>query len=72
LRRRAAMPVVRTEIYDGRSLDQKRQLVKEVTDVVARVTGNSPQGVHVIIDEVKRENWAIGGLLWPDRQPSKS
>ncbi len=62
------MPVVRIEMYDGRSVDQKRQLVKEVTDVVARVTGNTPEGVHVIIEEVKRENWAIGGLLWPDRQ----
>jgi 4-oxalocrotonate tautomerase len=66
------MPVVRIEMYDGRSMDQKRQLVKEVTDVVARVTGNTPEGVHVIIDEVKRENWAIGGLLWPDRQPPKA
>ena len=66
------MPVVRIEMYDGRSIDQKRQLVKEITDVVARVTGNTPEGVHVIIDEVKRENWAIGGLLWPDRQPRKA
>jgi 4-oxalocrotonate tautomerase len=66
------MPVVRIEMYDGRSMDQKRQLVKEVTDVVARVTGNSPEGVHVILDEVKRENWAIGGLLWPDRQRPKA
>jgi len=48
------MPVVRIEMYDGRSMDQKRQLVKEITDVVARVTGNTPEGVHVIIDEVKR------------------
>jgi 4-oxalocrotonate tautomerase len=64
------MPVVRIEMYDGRSIDQKRELVKGVTEVVARVTGNSPQGVHVIIEEVKRENWSIGGLLWPDRQPS--
>jgi 4-oxalocrotonate tautomerase family enzyme len=37
------MPVVRIEMYDGRSLGQKRQLVKEVTDVVARVTGNTPE-----------------------------
>lgn len=66
------MPIVRIEMYDGRSLDQKREIVKVVTDVVARVTGNSPQGVHVIIEEVKRENWAIGGLLWPDRQPTKA
>jgi len=62
------MPVVTISMYDGRSIEQKRELVKGVTDVVARITGNTPEGVHVIIEEVKRENWAIGGLLWPDRQ----
>ena len=61
------MPVVRISMYDGRTLDQKRQLVKEVTEAVARVTGNSEEGVHVIIDEVKRENWSIAGKLKPDR-----
>jgi 4-oxalocrotonate tautomerase len=65
------MPVVTIAMYDGRSIDQKRELVKGVTDVVARVTGNSPESVHVIIEEVKRENWAIGGLLQPDRQKKK-
>jgi len=62
------MPVVTISMYDGRSMEQKRELVKGITDVVARITGNTPEGVHVIIEEVKRENWAIGGLLWPDRQ----
>jgi 4-oxalocrotonate tautomerase len=65
------MPVVTIAMYDGRSLEQKRELVKGVTDVVARVTGNPPESVHVVIEEVKRENWAIGGLLWPDRQKPK-
>lgn len=62
------MPVVTIAMYEGRSVDQKRELVRGVTDVVARVTGNPPEGIHVIIEEVKRENWSIGGLLWPDRQ----
>jgi 4-oxalocrotonate tautomerase family enzyme len=52
-------------------LDQKRELVKGITDVVARVTGNPPEGVHVIIQEVIRENWANGGLLTPDRLASR-
>jgi 4-oxalocrotonate tautomerase len=65
------MPVVTIAMYDGRSLEQKRELVKGVTDVVARITGNPPESVHVVIEEVKRENWAIGGLLWPDRQKPK-
>jgi 4-oxalocrotonate tautomerase len=62
------MPIVTVAIYEGRSLDQKREIVKGVTDVVARVTGNPAESVHVVIEEVKRENWAIGGLLHPDRQ----
>jgi uncharacterized RmlC-like cupin family protein len=39
---------------------------------VARVTGNPADSVHVVIDEVKRENWAIGGILQPDRQAAAS
>jgi 4-oxalocrotonate tautomerase len=62
------MPIVTVAMYEGRTLDQKREIVKGITDVVARVTGNPPESVHVVIDEVKRENWAIGGLLQPDRQ----
>jgi 4-oxalocrotonate tautomerase len=48
-------------------MEQKRDLVKGVTEVVARVTGNPLDAVHVIIDEVKRENWSIGGILTTDR-----
>jgi 4-oxalocrotonate tautomerase len=66
------MPIVTVQMYDGRSLDQKRELVKGITDVVARVTGNSPEAVHVIIEEVKRENWANGGLLHPDRMAART
>ena len=54
-------------MYDGRTLDQKRELVRGITEVVSRVCGVSAAGVHVVIDEVKRENWGIGGLLTPDR-----
>jgi 4-oxalocrotonate tautomerase len=62
------MPIVTVAMYEGRTLDQKREIVKGITDVVARVTGTPPESVHVVLDEVKRENWAIGGLLQPDRQ----
>jgi 4-oxalocrotonate tautomerase len=62
------MPVVTIAMFEGRTIEQKRELVKGVTDVVARVTGNPPDAVHVVIEEVKRENWSIGGLLSPDRQ----
>ncbi len=65
------MPIVTIAMFDGRSLEQKRELVKGVTEVVAHVTGNSPDGVHVIIEEIKRENWSIGGMLSSDRQATR-
>jgi 4-oxalocrotonate tautomerase len=67
----ARMPIVTIAMFDGRSLDQKRELVKGVTEIVAHVTGNSPDGVHVIIEEIKRENWSIGGMLSSDRQATR-
>ena len=66
------MPLVTIAMYEGRSIDQKRELVKGVTEVVARVTGNPAEAVHVIIEEVKRENWGIGGLIGPDRLAKKA
>jgi len=65
------MPIVRVEMYEGRSMDQKRELARDLTAIVARVTGNPADAVHVIIEEIKRENWAIGGVLQPDRQAQK-
>jgi 4-oxalocrotonate tautomerase len=62
------MPIVTVQMYDGRSIEQKRELAKDITEVVARVTGNPPDAVHVIIHEVTRENWANGGILARDRQ----
>lgn len=61
------MPIVTVAMFEGRSVEQKREIVKGVTDVVARVTGNTADSVHVIIEEVKRENWSIGGVLSSDR-----
>jgi 4-oxalocrotonate tautomerase len=66
------MPIVTVAMYEGRTLDQKREIVKGITDIVARVTGNTAESVHVVIEEVKRENWAIGGLLHPDRQGAQA
>src|SRR5262245_39339039 len=66
------MPIVTVAMYDGRTIEQKREIVKGITDLVARVTGNPAESVHVVIEEVKRENWAIGGILQPDRQAAAS
>lgn len=61
------MPIVRVELFKGRSVDQKRELVRGITDVVARSCGVSAEGVHVLIKEMSRENWGRGSVLNVDR-----
>lgn len=62
------MPTYHLEMMEGRSLEQKRKLVEEVTRVTVQTLGCKPEAVTVVITEVKRENWATGGVLWSDKQ----
>jgi 4-oxalocrotonate tautomerase len=62
------MPVIRVSMYEGRSPEKKRQLAKALTDAMVEIAGSKREGVHVIFDEVSRQNWAIGGALSEDAQ----
>jgi 4-oxalocrotonate tautomerase len=63
------MPIIRVEMFDGRTRDQKRALVREVTDAFVRTCGGKPEGLHVIITEIDREDWGSGGVLSVDKTP---
>ncbi len=61
------MPTYHIELFEGRTIEQKRKLVEEVTRVTAEVLGSAPESVDIIITDVKRENWATGGKLWSEQ-----
>ena len=58
---------LRVELFEGRSAEQKRA-PKGTHRACVRVSGSSADSVDVIFQDVKRENWASGGVLWSDRQ----
>jgi 4-oxalocrotonate tautomerase len=60
------MPTYHVEMLEGRTLEQKKKLVEEITRVSVEVLGGSPESVDVLIVDVKRENWATGGKLWTE------
>jgi len=61
------MPTYHVEMMEGRTVEQKRKLVEEITRVSVEVLGGSPESVDILITDVKRENWATGGKLWLER-----
>lgn len=46
------MPFVRIDLFEGRTLEQKKALAKEVTEAVVRNTGAPQSAVHVIINDM--------------------
>ena len=68
------MPIVRVEIAKGvASAEQKRTVIRRMTDVLAQELGRNPEYIFVIIDEVDPDNWGRKGVpltdLW---QPSEA
>jgi 4-oxalocrotonate tautomerase len=61
------MPVVTVEIWEGRTVEQKRRLCQAITEAMVEHADARPDGLHVIIHEISRENWARGGVLGIDR-----
>ncbi|WP_254916163.1 4-oxalocrotonate tautomerase [Pandoraea sp. PE-S2T-3] len=69
MRREIAMPTFHVELFEGRTVDQKRAFVKAVTAAAVETLGCTPESVDIIITDTKRENWATGGTLWSDPRP---
>ena len=57
------MPYVNIQITAGATREQKAQLVKDLTDSLGRALGKKPEHTHVVIQEIKEEDWGFAGLL---------
>lgn len=61
------MPTVIVKMFEGRSLDQKRALVKKVTQAVSETINAKEESIVVMIEELKKEDYASGGILAADK-----
>ncbi len=57
------MPIVRVEMWPGRTQAQKRELARAITDVVCNVAHTTPDATIVVFTDVAKENWAQAGRL---------
>jgi 4-oxalocrotonate tautomerase len=60
------MPVVQVHLKSGRTVEQKREIVRRMTNALVEVCGSVEDRVHVIINEVEEESWGRGGRLLSD------
>ncbi len=56
------MPIVIVEMWEGRTVEQKKKLVDGITSVIVDM-GVPTEAVHIIIKDNPKHNWATGGKL---------
>ena len=62
------MPFINVKMLAGRSAEQKRALAEALTKAIVDTCDAPKEKTAVVIEEYKRENWALGGELLADRQ----
>jgi len=57
------MPVIHVEMWPGRTVAQKQELAKTITEAFVRIANTTPDSTIIIFAEVPKENWAQSGVL---------
>lgn len=61
------MPFITIELKEGRTLEQKRRLVSEVTRVVSEIAEVPAERIYVFIEDLKGDQFARAGKLAMDQ-----
>lgn len=62
------MPTITMEFLKGRTLEQKRNMVRKVTDVIAETMNCPTEAVQIILHEIDMSDIAKNGVLYCDNK----
>ena len=66
------MPIIRVEMFKGRSAEQKKKIAKELIDGFIRgAGGGKPESFHVVFTDVEKHDWAVGHDMMNEKYPDK-
>jgi len=60
------MPIIKVEMWPGRTHAQKAKLAQLITEAMVTVAHTTPEATIIIFKDVPQENWAVGGVLSSD------
>ncbi|MDA0769428.1 MAG: hypothetical protein BZY79_05960 [SAR202 cluster bacterium Casp-Chloro-G4] len=61
------MPIVRIEMWPGRSHAQKAELARVITDAMVNITQTTPDSTIIVFEDIPKDNWAQNGMLASDK-----
>jgi len=60
------MPIVRVEMWPGRTHEQKQKLAKAITEAMVEIGKTTPEATLIVFEDVDKSNWAQSGILASD------
>jgi 4-oxalocrotonate tautomerase len=57
------MPIVRVEMWAGRTTAQKKELARVITDAMVNIAHTTPEATIIVFEDIAKENWAQAGIL---------
>ncbi|WP_267885670.1 4-oxalocrotonate tautomerase [Tepidiphilus thermophilus] len=60
------MPFVHIYILEGRTEEQKKAAIAKVTEALVESLGSPKENIRVMIQEVPKSQWGIGGVTAKD------
>lgn len=61
------MPIVQIDMIEGRSVEQKREMVKKMTEVICETAKCPADAVTIVIREAAKQHIAKAGTLMLDK-----
>ncbi len=57
------MPIVRVEMWTGRTAAQKKELARVITDAMVNIAHTTPEATIIVFEDIEKDNWAQAGKL---------
>lgn len=61
------MPIIHVHMLEGRTAEQKRALVKEMTEIVVKTINTQAKEVKIILHDMAKQDYASEGVLYSDK-----
>ncbi|MBM3520130.1 MAG: 4-oxalocrotonate tautomerase [Alphaproteobacteria bacterium] len=66
------MPIIRVEMFKGRTAEQKKKIARELVDGFIRAAGGGkPESFHVVFTDVDKQDWGVGHEMMNEKYPDK-
>ena len=61
------MPFITVEMLEGKTKEQKRQLIERMTDVACETLGVDASKVFIFIEDLEKDNYGKNGKMFSDQ-----